>query len=1418
MYLRIALALATAAGAACASKTDGLTNGLSGDSSLPDCGFDVLESSNVLPLDSCLDGDAIAGPAVFTREQGKPQVYNLPFALDADGSVCLHVINGGESRTERTASAEITVDDSPALLPKHFNPGVEVAQARLTAATGQHDVAVNLKSSPGSYLSVEVRRLQDIDDPDGVVVGEAGQLKAFDLHADPRIFSPNNNGIRDTTTLAIAADFVVPVPGNAGKATYEVEVDFDIASAEHCGALLILSQTFAVEAPQTVRLAEVWDGADSTGTTVPDGFYFYRARMRAFKVSSGGQRVLMDQLVSGIQKLQVTSDDEPPVLIVDEPRGPTSSTHDDTVGVAGFVTDASGVRQLTLETSSVVLHLAIDDADAFEQLLTLDEIPDGLLSFPTEFKLLAIDNVDNEFEIGRRMDRFRRAIPGERVIQAHPTVPFEVGMAAILAENGQFRAYVPRVNIYVIAWETEANAAAADLALAATNKFASIEPNSISLAASTTPRDSWYNGPGNLDQGSLKTIGMEDAWDITTGSHAVTVGISDTGIDYNHPEFYDNIFLNIREMPVGDAFADSRRIVDSDGNGVITMIDLNAQVNRGKVPGHDSSFEVFPDSLIDRNPVTDDIDVGFEGDLNMDGAPGIAGVDDDLDGGIDWADIDVATADYDSDGRPTCGMNGLCFDANLCEANPTFCDDLEDRDIHAPRDDDENGVADDIIGANFGQSENLLNVLERTNDPMDRNGHGTKVAGIIGATESQFGPLFHDKNIVGINWDVRILAVRTSVAGSTANSNANEAVTNGYFASMARFPDNNLRVVNHSFGSDPVSGAASDTIKADIALLDYAGVQYVVSAGNEGVDLDNPDNPKLSFPQSFANPNIISVAASSGSGELISRTFGGGSNFGVNQVDISAPGGTRTEASVNPYLITTTVLSDMACIWYLASGGLPFDFFPFLQCQSGYDNFQGTSAAAPHVAGVLALMQASNPTLGHTTLRRLLLSNVNPGPFPLSLGDFGPLPVSSGGLLDAAAAVAASSVEPSPADPTAIAGSNTGPTISGDGQIVAFLSNRITESNPFGRQRIWLSTATGSMPVEMVIPPSPAGAASNASAIDPSLSFDGSVLTYASDRDDDGADLEIWVTRFVPGTLQIVENVQRTFNDVDDHYPAISGDGQFVAFASPYEQSSDTFGDYEIFRITANAETPGLVIDQDDIDAQITNDNEADFAPLSTAFADDRRPTLSDDGLTLAWVTFIGKSTPAGDELSVATFDATTNQLTSIASYNPVPDMRRKAGVALAGSPLRLFFGGIFRFDAACSMALDGTDVDCVDVGGSVVVGVAPNGQFSLNLGVGFVGRLARTNLLSGEETILAADLFGTPEDPTRLIYSCGLGEQDDLFNAFDHVNPVCEVAASEDGTTVVFVATPEISVDGAERPRDIYLFQEGQGTTRITN
>jgi subtilisin family serine protease len=270
-------------------------------------------------------------------------------------------------------------------------------------------------------------------------------------------------------------------------------------------------------------------------------------------------------------------------------------------------------------------------------------------------------------------------------------------------------------------------------------------------------------------------------------------------------------------------------------------------------------------------------------------------------------------------------------------------------------DDDGNGYVDDIRGWDF---------VDGDNDPLDRHGHGTHVAGIVAAAAN------NAYGVTGVMWSGKVMALKVlNDAGYGLLSDAVAALE--YATAMG------VRVSNASWGYSQLEpGELTDHLALRDAIAASAARNHllVAAAGNETLDTDAVPH----YPSAFDLDNVIAVAATDNTDQL--AWF---SNWGAASVDLAAPG------------------QDILNTWKRFA---QFDDFAWLS---------GTSMAAPHVAGVAGLLAARSACESYGQVRAQILDNVRP------VGALSGLTV-TGGVLDAAAALGGDPCAP-PVPPLAVA-------------------------------------------------------------------------------------------------------------------------------------------------------------------------------------------------------------------------------------------------------------------------------------------------------------------------------------------------------------------------------------------------------------
>lgn len=229
-------------------------------------------------------------------------------------------------------------------------------------------------------------------------------------------------------------------------------------------------------------------------------------------------------------------------------------------------------------------------------------------------------------------------------------------------------------------------------------------------------------------------------------------------------------------------------------------------------------------------------------------------------------------------------------------------------------DDDGNGHVDDIVGWDFGYGDS---------SPYDDVGHGSHVAGLAASSE------------MGLAKNAKILPVKAMGAfGGDAGSIA---------AGIRYAVDRGARIINLSVGS---YNGPNEELTAAVDYAESKNVLLVAAAGNghpmTGIGMSTDETPH--FPSTLPNSNMLTVAAK-GTGDRLAPY----SNFGPKTVHVAAPGGEEDDPIYSCYLENPSGLT--------------------------VEGMDGTSMAAPIVAGVAAQIWALHPGYTAAQVKQVLMGS-----------------------------------------------------------------------------------------------------------------------------------------------------------------------------------------------------------------------------------------------------------------------------------------------------------------------------------------------------------------------------------------------------------------------------------------------------------
>ena len=219
-----------------------------------------------------------------------------------------------------------------------------------------------------------------------------------------------------------------------------------------------------------------------------------------------------------------------------------------------------------------------------------------------------------------------------------------------------------------------------------------------------------------------------------------------------------------------------------------------------------------------------------------------------------------------------------------------------------------NGIDDD--GNGYIDDNYGWNFDEKNNNTLDNNGHGTHVSGTIAGENNNYG-------VTGIAYDAKIMPVKVlNESGSGSYSSISKGIRYAV--------DNGANVINLSLGGT----SSNRTLESAINYASSKGVIVVMAAGNDGDS--SPD-----YPARYASKSGIAVGAVDKNNNMPDFS----NRSGANEISYVTAPGVKVYSSVP---------------------------------NNQYATYNGTSMAAPHVAGVVALMLSANPNLTDAQVRQIV--------------------------------------------------------------------------------------------------------------------------------------------------------------------------------------------------------------------------------------------------------------------------------------------------------------------------------------------------------------------------------------------------------------------------------------------------------------
>jgi len=357
-------------------------------------------------------------------------------------------------------------------------------------------------------------------------------------------------------------------------------------------------------------------------------------------------------------------------------------------------------------------------------------------------------------------------------------------------------------------------------------------PDTVIYDRQVIPCDPQFQNPGPFTQ-----VNAPQAWAVTTGNRTAVLAVIDNGFDLTNPDMVANYFINQGELPAG--------LVDTDGDGLITFVDLTAPANTV--------------------PCT-----------NVFGAGAGAG------------------CDFDGDGVVT--------PRDLVDGNAAVLFGFEDN-----VDNDGNLRTDDLVGWDFANTDNLPQNPGNAGC-LGSHGVGVAgVMAAIGAPPPVAPAVCASGLVAGMNWVGRLLPIQQGGIGGDINtsSRATAYLAIRYAAALGADAINASWGITYAQNSDPGCNLSIPNLGdkyddllplvAQEAMSLALGSSLLIAAVDNCPQNDDAAN-LFDWPPELNQPNVVAVGAIQTN--VAPATLAAFSAFGPNSVDIVAPGTNHTLLNV----------------------------------------------------------------------------------------------------------------------------------------------------------------------------------------------------------------------------------------------------------------------------------------------------------------------------------------------------------------------------------------------------------------------------------------------------------------------------------------------------------------------------------------